>query len=231
MKSISNVGIYYINLDSQLGREISARGQLSQIDYPFERVSAISEFEICLEDVESKYWRLHSALKKSQVRACLKFLESEYDFALILEDDFIIDTKNIDLDLKYSISCMKISKINLLQMGYLGFDDVASKSTVEKYMRFIFERAFSLFFYLRNPFSKIQNNHIRWGSQAYLVDRKGAASLVDLIDIFSFSAMDAELRRIAHLEPQADAYIKVARLKKNLIRQNTQMSSSIQGVV
>jgi len=231
LKTILNIGIYYINLDGHLERETSASGQLIQTDYPYERVSAISELEIRSEDVEYRYWRLHSALKKSQVKACLKFLESEYDFGLILEDDFIINLKTFDTDLNFSINCMERNEINLLQIGYLAFDDVTCKNMIEKCSRFIFERAYSLFFYLQNPFAKIQYGHIRWGSHAYLVDRKGARSLVEMIGILSKTAMDEELRRIAHLKPQTGKYIKVARLKRNLIRQDTRMSSSIQGVV
>jgi len=228
---MDNLGIFFINLEARVDKKASAIEQLSQCGIPFERVRAVTDNDLATSDIEYRYFRLISAVKRSHLKACLSFLSSNYDFALILEDDFTLDPVHLASELNRCISSMNENGLHFLQVGYLGFDQIETRSYFEKKARYLFEQAYLAYSHLRSFRSNIIVGRIRWGAQAYLIDRKGAENLIKLIDVTSRLPYDAELRRLARVSKSDCNHILAGRLKKNLIQQVLTYRSDIQGVV
>jgi GR25 family glycosyltransferase involved in LPS biosynthesis len=228
---MDNLGIYFINLENRTDKENSAVNQLSQTGIPFERVKAVTDEEIDASAISYRYFRLVSAVKKSHMKACSSFLESNYEIALILEDDFILDPINLASDLEKCINSMQKRGIHFLQVGFLGYDQIVAQSFFERIMRTILERIYNTYHDLLYPRTNLVMGSIRWGAQAYLIDRRGASGLVKLIDVGSKDAIDTELRKLVKVSKSDLSFISVGRVKKNLIRQNLFFDSDTQGIV
>jgi hypothetical protein len=72
---------------------------------------------------------------------------------------------------------------------------------------------------------------IRWGAQAYIIDRHAAKSLLNLVDVFSQKPIEVEFKQLCLINEGEENYLNIARMKRNIIRQNLCFSSDIQGVV
>jgi len=227
---MKNLGIYYINLDARADKDKAARDQLSTLSIPFKRIRAVPDKEISSPRVDYRYSHLISAVKQSHVNACLEFLESKNDFALILEDDFKLDLSKFEENISDIIDSMKHKTINFLQIGYLEFNDTKSGTHLERIARILLEKLFRFYFFVKNPLSDVVPRNIRWGAQAYLIDKRGAECLVNLIDIYHQNPMDLELRIISKNSEANENYFRMARLKRNLVPQDSNFKSDIQGV-
>jgi GR25 family glycosyltransferase involved in LPS biosynthesis len=224
--------IFYINLDSREDKNLAAISQLKSTIFPFQRIRAIEYSEICEVKIPYKYFRLVSAVKKSHIKACHDFLDSNFDFALILEDDFKLPQPNFNVEIEKVCRLMKKKKLDFLQLGHLTYIESSPKnSIIDYYTRHLFENGFRFVTFLRHPFTPIVENHIRWGAQAYLINRKAGESLISLIDPDSEAPIDKELRRLSDMRKEEEFSFTVARLKKNMIKQNFVFSSDTQGVV
>ena len=229
---MDNLVVYYINLDNRQDKDIAAKNQLVKTSFPFQRISAIKYSEVVDSEIPYKYFRLVSAVKKSHIKACVAFLESNYEMALILEDDFKLDLPNFRNELLSACNLMKMRRINFLQLGHLSYvESVPSTSIFGATVRHVAEFGFTFLSFLRFPFSPIVTNHIRWGAQAYLIDRQAGLSLVNLVNTQSKSPIDNELRSLCRMKGNEENSFRMARMKKNLIRQNLAFSSDTQGVV
>jgi GR25 family glycosyltransferase involved in LPS biosynthesis len=222
--------IYYINLNNRVDKNLEAIKQLSGLKLPFKRISAVADSDISLSNIEYDYFRLVSAVKQSHINACLEFLRSGFDYALVLEDDFIIDSNHFDHTLSEIILKITRHKVNFLQIGYLGFDEIPSRNCFELFARYSFERIYTLCTFMRNPFSTLVLGSVRWGAQAYLVDKFAAEYLFDAIDILGTKPMDLELKELAKNGRKNANHLRMARLKMNLVHQNAKFKSDVQGV-
>jgi GR25 family glycosyltransferase involved in LPS biosynthesis len=227
---MKNLGIYYINLDARADKDKAARDQLSTLSIPFKRIRAVPDTEISSPRVEYRYSHLISAVKQSHVNACLEFMKSKNDFALILEDDFKLDLIKFEETISEVINSMKHKTINFLQIGYLEYNDTKSGTHLERIARILLEKLYRFYFFAKYPFSDLVPRNIRWGAQAYLIDKRGAEYLVNLIDVFNQNPMDLELRLISKNSKANIDFFRMARLKCNLIPQNSNFKSDIQGV-
>ena len=105
--------IYLINLDERKDRLQESAIQFERADLGFKRISAEKPESAFANDfltptVEA-CWRSH--LKTYQ-----EFLETDYEYALVLEDDFVF---NREIDLALYLKKMRTSNIDLLQIGFL----------------------------------------------------------------------------------------------------------------
>ena len=121
-----SVGVFLINLDRATERLEFVKPNINQLGLPVERISAIdgnllSEEEIqkvCDQEKFKKYFKMLPekgtiGCSLSHEKALRTFLESEYEFALIFEDDVEFDP----CELKDCVE-KAIEKKDLFDMGF-----------------------------------------------------------------------------------------------------------------
>ena len=229
---MGNLILYYINLDNRQDKNLAAVNQLTKTEFPFQRINAVKFTEVFDSEIPYKYFRLVSAVKKSHIKACKSFLESNYEMALILEDDFMLDLPKFQGEIERACQIMRRKSINFLQLGHLTFMESGSPSSkVGGKLRRLFENLYQIYMSLRYPFSPVLSRRIRWGAQAYLVDKTGAKSLISLLNVDNPAPIDRELMTLSKIRTDQENYFSMASMKKNLIRQNLVFKSDTQGVV
>jgi GR25 family glycosyltransferase involved in LPS biosynthesis len=221
--------IFYINLDGRKDKNDHAEALLSGQPFSFTRVPAISYLDLNDLNSFSLYRKITTAVKASHLRACENLLSSEYEFALILEDDFKFRSERIEKNLKFAVSKMKKKHINFLQIGFLKFGEARKNLPLLKKLFFaILELSLFIFIYVRNPFSFVVRRDIRWGAQAYLIDRLAAKELLEKLDKYNKDPVDLAYRKLSKGQPVNS--INMARLKRNLIWQNQTFRSDSQNI-
>jgi len=229
---LNNLIIFYINLDSREDKNLVAINQLESTTFPFQRISAVKYTEINESKIAYKYFRLVSAVKESHMKAYREFVSGNYDLALILEDDFKLHQTKFQVEIEEAFHLMQEKKIDFLQLGHLTYIENSPKNSILGcYVRYLIEYGFRFVTFLRHPFTPIVVNHIRWGAQAYLINKRAGQSLINLLDTESEAPIDKELRRLSNMSNAEVNAFSVARLKKNMIKQNLIFSSDTQGVV
>jgi GR25 family glycosyltransferase involved in LPS biosynthesis len=224
-----NLIIYYINLNGRKDKKDHAEALLSGHSFSFTRVPAISYLDLNNLTSFYLYKKITTAVKASHLRACENLLSSEYEFALILEDDFKFRSDRIEKNLKFAVSEMKRKNINFLQMGFLKFGEARKDLPIIKKLFFAtFELLLSIYSYVRNPFSSLVMSNIRWGAQAYLIDRLGAKELMEKLDKYNEDPIDLAYRKLSKGQPINS--INMARLKRNIIWQNQTFRSDSQNI-
>jgi len=190
------LGIFLINLDDRKDRLDSSTEQLNEIDLQFTRVSAVSS-----RDVEESLFLTQPVLAcwKSHINTYSMLIASDLEYALVLEDDFLIKNPK-----KFSgfLESLNVEKYDLLQLGFL------LPGTFNR-ARWIFEELEKLIFFSLGFISKniglksfsqrlriteARNASVRFtqssflpGTHAYLINRKMAFALISL-DSPQFSA-------------------------------------------
>ena len=103
---------YVINLNSRTDRWNSVERQSRTLGFPLIRVDAISKDEVPAEPFVTS---AVAAAWYSHKKAMSSFLETEDEYALILEDDFVLQSRwsNFDFSKYQSLD------IDFLQIGYL----------------------------------------------------------------------------------------------------------------
>jgi GR25 family glycosyltransferase involved in LPS biosynthesis len=190
------IGVFLINLDDRKDRLDSSVQQLSKIELQFTRVSAVSA-----KDVEKSTFLTEPVVAcwKSHIKTYRILVESDVDYALVLEDDFLVKNPR-----KFSklLRNLDLEKYDLLQLGFL-------LPGIFNRIRWIFEELEKLIFYSLGFVSKnfrinslsqrlriaeARNTSIRFtqssflpGTHAYLINREMASALI-LLDSPQFSA-------------------------------------------
>ena len=190
------IGVFLINLDDREDRLESSTRQLQELKLQFTRVSAVSA-----KSVEESAFLTAPVLAcwKSHLKAYSILIDSEFEYALVLEDDFLINNP-----MKFSklLGSLDLEKYDLLQLGFLlpGFFTR---------IRWFFEELEKLVFYFLGFVSKtigikslsqrLRINEARSaslgftqssflpGTHTYLINRKMASNLISL-DSPQFSA-------------------------------------------
>jgi len=190
------IGIFLINLDDRKDRLDSSTRHLNEIDLQFTRVSAVSS-----RDVEESLFLTKPVLAcwKSHIKTYSMLIASDLEYALVLEDDFLIKNPK-----KFSglLERLNTEKYDLLQLGFI-FPGMFNR------MRWIFEEIEKLIFYSlgfvcksiglksfsqRLRIAEARSASVRFtqssflpGTHAYLINRKMASALISL-DSPQFSA-------------------------------------------
>jgi GR25 family glycosyltransferase involved in LPS biosynthesis len=190
------IGIFLINLDDRKDRLDSSTKQLNEVGLQFIRVSAVPS-----KDVEESIFLTDPVLAcwKSHLKTYSILVESDLEYALILEDDFLIKNQK-----KFSrfLESLETERHDLLQIGFL-------LPGLFNRLRWIFEELEKLIFYSLGFVSRIiglgslsrrlriaeaRSTSVRYtkssflpGTHAYLINKRMALALVSL-DSPQFSA-------------------------------------------
>ena len=107
------IGIFLINLDDRNDRLDSSTKQLNKVGLEFTRVSALPS-----KDVEESIFLTDSVLAcwKSHLKTYSILVESDLEYALILEDDFLL--KNPKKFSKF-LTSLETERYDLLQIGFI----------------------------------------------------------------------------------------------------------------
>lgn len=184
-----NVGVFLINLDDRKDRLESSTKQLEELGLQFTRIPAVSYNEVG----ESMFLTAPVlACWKSHLKSYSTLIASDFDYALVLEDDFSISSPNRFSDF---LSNLELEKYDLLQVGFL-------LPGLFNRLRWFYEELEKLFFYTLGLFSKsvglkslskklrieeARSASVKFtqssflpGTHAYLISREMALSLTDL---------------------------------------------------
>lgn len=183
------VGIFLINLDDRTDRLESSTKQLKAVDLQFTRIPAVS-----FTEVEGSMFLTAPVLAcwKSHLKTYSALIASEFDYALVLEDDFSIYRPK-----KFSkfLSDLEIRKYDLLQIGFL-LPGLLNR------LRWVYEELEKICFYALGLFSrsvglksfskrlrivearsvslKFTQSSFMPGTHAYLISRNMALTLTNL---------------------------------------------------
>jgi len=178
---------FVINLNSRTDRWNSVEKQSEALGIPLTRVEAISKDEVLSEPFVTS---AVAAAWNSHKKAMKLFLETDDEYALILEDDFILQSRWSNFD----FAIYKLLKIDFFQIGYLvttpvDLLEMKIKGTVDFFLKILTQVAYARVFKknnLRNrflireqlglPFHLVAND-IRPGAHAYIVSRKFALAM------------------------------------------------------
>jgi GR25 family glycosyltransferase involved in LPS biosynthesis len=178
---------FVINLNSRTDRWDSVEKQSEALGIPLTRVEAISKDEVLSEHFVTS---AVAATWNSHKKAMNLFLKTEDEYALILEDDFILLSKWTNFDFSFYRSL----EIDFFQIGYLvttpmDLLEMKIKGTADLILKILTQVAHSRVFKmtkLRNrflireqldlPFHLVAND-LRPGAHAYIVSRKFALAM------------------------------------------------------
>ena len=221
------IGIFLINLDDRNDRLDSSTKQLNKVGLEFTRVSALPS-----KDVEESIFLTDSVLAcwKSHLKTYSILVESDLEYALILEDDFLL--KNPKKFSKF-LTSLETERYDLLQIGFI-------LPGIFNRLRWIFEELEKVIFYSIGSVSRIiglrslsqrlriaeaNSASLRYtqssflpGTHAYLINRKMAAALTSL-DSPQFSA-DEFFIALSKMRS-----FRMARFWRSLINQNNSAPS------
>lgn len=168
---------------------------------------------------------------ESHMRALRKFIDSGEEFALILEDDFLVpdSLSSVDLDL------VKIFNFDFLQIGFLRTTifqsiSISNKNFFDLFYKFgatlIRLRLSPQFLKMKHLFQeqigvprKIVLSDIRPGAHAYVVSRKFALAMQH-INSPVFLSVDGLYIALGQMK-----LFKMGRLRTNLVKQSGSSSS------
>ena len=224
---------YLINLDSRPDRLEQSILQSKYLGFELVRISALDFGQISDKDF-CYVSRSVGAIWSSHIKALNKFLESDDEFALILEDDFIIDRL---LDEKY-LKRIQFEKFDFLQLGFLqinlkdrfdvqyyNYRDTCLKLLTGfcKKSKFLQKRYGSRRLVLEQIGVRhaIVISDIRPGTQAYVISRNFAKAMLEINSPVFLSA-DLLYMSLGTLRT-----FSMARTRKSVINQSDSPSSVI----
>ena len=220
---------YVINLDSRSDRWADVLAQKNLLDLEIHRISAIT-----LESaIVSPYvTRVIAATWQSHQLALREFLDSREEYALIMEDDFVISTHwNTDLLHQgvalgadfVQVGFLVTNALDRVQMTLNGTVDGLLKilrnvSTLSRFMHNRLGSKLLIREQLGIPFNMVCND-IRPGAHAYMVSRGFAEAAVE-INSPEFLSADAVYISMGWMRS-----FKVLRFRQSLIGQSKSESS------
>jgi hypothetical protein len=191
---------YIINLESRKDRWSSALAQAELLGIPICRIQAIKTADLSQTECEYAAPGV-AATWLSHRKAALEFLKSDYEYALILEDDFCL-SRPLEIP---GIDWLRKNDIDFLQIGFLHVTKWESidilfiniRDSVLRFIKFLgyfskhFNSKFSSRLLIRelptSPFQLVPTD-IRPGGHCYLISRSFAQSMQSLNDPIIFSA-------------------------------------------
>lgn len=221
---------YVINLESRPDRWQGVTGQRKDLGFEIERIIAVSMSDV--NDTETYVAAGVAATWASHQRAMKTFLESNDDYGLIMEDDFLI-TKSWG---SFDIELLKKLQIDFLQLGFLITSPIdAGIYTLLEIWDFCLKflnrlghlpllhklPIFNRFIVKEQdnvPWGVVPHN-IRPGGQSYIVSRKFAKAALNM-NTPTFNTTDAFYMSIGDVRT-----FRMYRMRRNLIKQSNSPSS------
>ena len=235
LKSIRNqskvsISVMLINLDSRPDRLIQSQIEADNFNFSFLRIPAVDISDIGQNQADflSKPAR---ACLKSHLKCYQELINSDFDFALVLEDDFKIKSGK---KFKKVVTTPTWVDFDLIQLGFLYMDmwhrvDILLKLT----KNFVFEKIqqFSNHGYTSRLQSKLEVkkrmlvprgfivDDLRAGSHAYLISRNMARQILDMSESV-YLPIDSFLGTL-----QYTSSFKLIRSKRSLVQQRKSLSN------
>jgi hypothetical protein len=219
------VKAYVINLDSRVDRWTDVKAQSSQLGIEIVRISAVTHETVSPSPFVT---RVIAATWQSHQRAMGSFLESDDDFGLIMEDDFVMsrgfELKGFDLHSTLRSDFFQLGflitgptdRIQVLVNGYvdasLKFLRFASKGAKNLKGKLLIREQFGI------PFNVVCND-IRPGAHAYIVSREFARA-AQKINSPEFLSADAVFMSMGWMRS-----FKMLRLRKSVFGQSKSQTS------
>jgi GR25 family glycosyltransferase involved in LPS biosynthesis len=219
-----------INLESRVDRWSSVENQASFLNIPILRVDAIDMNSLTPDDCYVAAGV--AATWKSHQKAMRTFLESEDQYALILEDDFLVSKSwNLDLlDLALStnpdffqLGFLKTGPVDQINLKLSNFQDVSLKFLLR--LAGFSPRIGKKFGHRllvseqRGLAWKIVPNNIRAGGQAYVVSRQFAQAAQHM-NTPAFTSADGMFMTLGDVRS-----FKMFRFRKSIIDQTDSVTS------
>lgn len=189
---LMGIPIYLINLEDRKDRLLQSTEIARKFDFEFCRIDAISKSLLTEEDFKFASPEVVAAFRSHQ-KAFECFLDSDNEYALILEDDFKPRKRFSIPDSKF----LESLNVDVFQLGYLHTSKIESINILLVGTRSISLRLFRLFF-KRTTFGaaiinrkkllselsgipwKIVPADFRPGAHAYVVSRHAAKTLLEI---------------------------------------------------
>jgi hypothetical protein len=218
---------YVINLDGRQDRWAEASSQFAKFPFAIERVNAVNSADV--EGEESYVPAGVAATWRSHQRAMRTHLETQFEYALILEDDFLL-VRDIG---KFLVKAHNFYGFDLVQLGYLspsllrrsyryaiGIRDIFLKF-LQKINRTIQLNSLNklLVYEQKNVPISIVLNDIQAGGHCYLVSRKFSAAAQEMNNPCFLSA-DGMLMSLSETRT-----FRVGRSRINYVKQSDSISS------
>jgi glycosyl transferase family 25 len=131
--SSGKIGAYLINLDRAEERLRSATRSLEGLRFPLERVSAVDGLCLSVREMTamvdvatySSYFKMFPELGSigcalSHEKAWRKFLGSDYEYAIIFEDDVQVDPPELEKTIESLAACSSLWDLVLLEVIHRG---------------------------------------------------------------------------------------------------------------
>lgn len=221
---------YVINLDSRVDRWNSAKIQEVFLKIPIRRVEATKTNSLTSADCfvapgVAATWKSHQ-------KAMLSFLESDDNYALILEDDFLI-TKSWSLELLnlalstnpdfFQLGFLKTGHVDRVHLKLCNFQDAFLKLLLRfTGLSSLIGKRFGsrlLISEQRGLAWRIIPNNVRAGGQAYIVSRKFAQA-AQLMNTPAFTSADGMFMTLGDVRT-----FKMYRFRKSVINQTDSVTS------
>jgi GR25 family glycosyltransferase involved in LPS biosynthesis len=223
------VKAYVINLDSRSDRWVEVMVQKSILGLEIHRVPAVSVESVVVSPYVTK---VIAATWQSHQKAMKIFLESSDEYALIMEDDFVLSTR-------WALDLLQLSPTlgaDFLQIGFLITNSVdriqiTLNGIFDGFLK-VLHKLSGFFVFIGNrmgkkllireqsgiPF-KIVCNDIRPGAHAYIVSRKFAQA-ASQINSPEFLSADAVYMSMGWMRS-----FKLLRFRRSLVAQSNSESS------
>ena len=143
----NSVGAFLINLDRAAERLEFVKPHIDQLEMPFERISAVDGSLLSDEEIEKvcdqerfkKYFKMLPekgtvACSLSHEKAWRRFLESEYEFALIFEDDVVFNPHELKSCVESAIEKKDLWDILSFEMIHDGWPLKVANLHVDKWL-------------------------------------------------------------------------------------------------
>jgi hypothetical protein len=224
------VHAYVINLESRVDRWNSAKTQEVFLKIPIRRIEATKTNSLTSADCfvapgVAATWKSHQ-------KAMFTFLESEDNYALILEDDFLI-TKSWSLELLnlalstnpdfFQLGFLKTGPVDQVNLKLSNFQDAFLKLLLRfTVLSSLIGKRFGsrlLISEQRGLAWKIIPNNVRAGGQAYIVSRKFAQA-AQLMNTPAFTSADGMFMTLGDVRS-----FKMYRFRKSVINQTDSVTS------
>ena len=183
------IGVFLINLDDREDRLEASTRQLQELKLQFTRVSAVSA-----KSVEESAFLTAPVLAcwKSHLKTYSMLIESDLEFALVFEDDFLIKKPKTFIGL---LGSLESEKHDLLQLGFLLpgfftrfrwlFEEIEKLTFFA--LGYIFKSSRLVTFSKRLRIVEVKSLALKFtkssflpGTHAYLINRKMALTLLAL---------------------------------------------------
>lgn len=178
-----DVGVFVINLDRRPDRLERILTWLNRVELEAVRIQAIDGQNASL-GILSRLRPSEIACWESHQKAYALFLESDFPYALILEDDAVINPRfkgNLPQTIDRLKELMSKEKIDVLQIGHISkYYGLVRFRTL---LNFLVERALGSrprMHTINGRKRIVWSDQFRYGGHAYMVSRTGAAYLQDV---------------------------------------------------